>query len=126
MVTTHMPTNLTSSAPHLKSPADFAGPLKDWGHQPDPIAGNSKSDGVLLWKGPGGQPEVGLWQCTPGTWPLSIPRDELCHFVSGRATYTHESGEVIEVVPGTVVLFKAGWTGICTVHETMRNVYMLS
>ena len=69
---------------------------------PNPIAGNSKNDGVLLHKGPDGQPEVGLWQCTPGTWPLSIPRDELCYFVSGRATYTHESGETIEIVPGTV------------------------
>ena len=26
----------------------------------------------------------------------------------------------------TVVLFPAGWKGICTVHDTMRNVYMLS
>ena len=72
-----MPTNLTSSAPHLESPATYAGPLKDWGHQPNPIAGNSKSDGVLLFKGPNNQPECGLWQVTPGTWPLSIPRDEV-------------------------------------------------
>jgi uncharacterized cupin superfamily protein len=49
----------------------------------------------------------------------------LCHFVSGRAIYTHEGGEVIEVKAGTVVLFPGGWKGICTVHETMRNVYML-
>ena len=121
-----MPSNLASSAPHLEGPAAYAGPLKDWGHQPDPLSGNSKSDGVLLWKGANGQPEAGLWQCTPGSWPLAIPRDELCHFVSGRATYTHESGEVIEVRPGTLVLFPAGWKGVCTVHQTMRNVYMLS
>jgi uncharacterized protein len=121
-----MPTNFTSTAPHLEAPATFAGPLKDWGYQANAIAGNSKSDGVLLHKGVNGQPEVGLWQCTPGTWPLEIPRDELCHFVSGSATYTHDSGDVIEVVAGTVVLFPAAWRGICTVHETMRNVYMLS
>jgi uncharacterized protein len=120
-----MPTNLASSAPHLEAPAGYTGPLKDWGHVSDPIAGNSKSDGVLLHKGPDNSPEVGLWQVTPGTWPLSIPRDELCHFVSGRATYTHEGGEVIEVSAGTVVLFPGGWKGTCTVHETMRNVYML-
>ena len=121
-----MTTNLASSAPHLENPAAYAGPLKDWGHQANPIAGNSKSDGILLYKGPNNQPEVGLWQCTPGTWPLEIPRDELCHFVSGRATYTHESGETIEIVPGTVVHFRAGWKGMCQVHETMRNVYMLA
>ena len=120
-----MPTLISSSAPHIENPAAFAGSLKDWGHQPDPIAGNSKSDGILLHKGPDGRPECGLWQCTPGTWPLAIPRDELCHFVSGRATYVHESGEVIEITANTTILFPAGWTGICTVHETMRNVYML-
>jgi uncharacterized protein len=120
-----MPTNLNSSAPHIERPATY-GPLKDWAHQPNPIAGNSKSDGVLLHKGPNNQPECGLWQVTTGTWPLEIPRDELCHFVSGRATYTHESGEVIEITPGTLVHFKAGWKGVCVVHETLRNVYMLA
>jgi uncharacterized protein len=121
-----MPTKFDSSAPHLEAPATYAGPLKDWGHQANAIAGNSKSDGVLLHKGVNGRPEVGLWQCSPGTWPLDIPHDELCHFVSGRATYTHESGDVIEVCAGSVVLFPAAWKGICCVHETMRNVYMLS
>ena len=120
-----MAAKFESTAPHLESPATYAGPLKDWGFQPNPIAGNSKSDGVLLYKGPNGEPEAGLWQCSPGCWPLTIPRDEMCHFVSGRATYTHVGGEVIDVEPGTLVLFKAGWTGTCTVHETMRNVYML-
>ena len=121
-----MSKGLASSAPHIADPANLAGPLKDWGHQPDPIGGHSKSDGVLLHKGPDGKPEAGLWQCTPGTWLLSIPRDELCYFVSGCATYTHQSGEKIEIVPATAVLFPAGWSGICVVHETMRNVYMLS
>lgn len=120
-----MPTCFESSAPHIEAPAHYPGPLKDWGHQANPIDGNSKSDGVLLHKGPDNQSEIGLWQCTPGTWPLTIPRDELCHFVSGSATYIHESGEEIDVNAGTVVLFPAGWTGICKVHTTMRNVYML-
>jgi uncharacterized protein len=120
-----MPTNLSSSVPHLEGPANYAGPLKDWGHQPNPISGNSKSDGILLHKGPNNEPEVGLWQVTPGSWPLAIPRDELCHFVSGRATYKHASGDVIDVKAGTVVLFPGGWSGVCTVHETLRNVYML-
>jgi uncharacterized protein len=121
-----MPTNLASSAPHLENPAGYSGPLKDWGHQPNPIEGNSKNDGVLLHKGPSGQPEVGFWQCTPGTWPLTIPRDEFCYFVKGRASYRHESGETIEIKAGTAILFLAGWSGVSTVHETIRNVYMLS
>lgn len=112
-------TNLGSTAPHIHGAATHDD-LADWGTQP---GGQSLSSGRVLARG---QPEVGLWVCTPGTWPLAIPRDELCHFIAGRATYTRDSGEVIEVTPGTVVHFPAGWTGTCTVHATIRNTYMLS
>lgn len=100
--------------------------LIDWGAQPDAIAGTSHSSGRLVFKGPGNRPECGIWVCTPGSWRLAIPRDELCHFVAGRATYRHDDGDVIEVEPGTAVLFPAGWTGRCDVHETIRNIYILT
>jgi uncharacterized cupin superfamily protein len=115
---------LKSSAPHIYNAVSF-NDLADWGEQANSTAGPSKSSGRLLFKGPNNEPETGVWVCTPGTWPLSIPRDEFCHFIAGRATYTRDTGEVIEVKPGTCVHFNAGWTGTCTVHETMRNVYML-
>ena len=116
---------MTSSAPHLHQ-ASTRTDLVDWGAQPDALAGASHSTGKLVHKGPNNQPESGIWVCTPGRWRLAIPRDELCHFVTGRATYRSDVGEVIEVSTGTVVMFPAGWTGECTVHETMRNVYMLA
>ena len=124
-----MSTNLNSSAPHISGALTY-NDLADWGEQPDCIEGPSRSSGRLLYKRPdvsvgGNSPETGLWVVTPGKWPLSIPRDEFCHFIAGRATYVRDTGEVIEVTPGTCVHFTAGWTGICTVHETLRNVYML-
>lgn len=100
--------------------------LVDWGVQSDAVEGVSHSSGRLLFKGPNNSPETGLWVCTPGRWRLSIPRDELCHFVSGRATYREDNGEVIEVHANTLVLFPAGWTGECHVQETIRNLYMLA
>ena len=45
--------------------------------------------------------------------------------MAGRATYTSDEGEVIEVSAGTVVMFPKGWSGECAVHEEMRNVYAL-
>jgi uncharacterized cupin superfamily protein len=114
-----------SSAPHLAD-ASTRTDVVSWGAQPDALAGNSQSSGRVLYKGPGGQPECGLWICTPGRWRLAIPRDELCYFVAGRADYLRDNGERVTVGPRTLVLFPAGWTGECTVHETMRNTYMLS
>ncbi len=116
--------NKASSAPHV-SPATTVAELTDWGAQPDMLQGQSHSSGVLLWKNEEGTSESGLWVCTPGTWRLSLPGDELCHFLDGRATYTSDDGETIDVSAGTVVHFKQGWTGQCEVHETLRNVYML-
>lgn len=100
--------------------------LVDWGPQPHALAGNSHSTGRLLHKGPDNRPESGVWVVTPGTWRLAIPRDEFCHFVSGRASYTRDDGETTLVFAGTCVHFSAGWTGVCTVHEVLRNVYLLS
>jgi uncharacterized protein len=114
-----------SSAPHLYQ-ASTRSDLIDWGVQPNALEGTSHSSGRLVHKGPDNRPECGIWVCTPGRWRLTIPRDELCHFVAGRASYRSDAGETVEVTAGTVVLFPAGWTGECTVHETMRNIYMLA
>lgn len=118
-------TELSSSAPHIHGATSFDD-LVDWGAQPDAIGGQSHSTGRLLYKGPGNSPETGIWVCTPGRWRLSVPRDEFCHFVAGRATYRSDSGEVIEVTPGTCVLFPAGWQGEAEIQETIRNIYMLA
>jgi hypothetical protein len=114
-----------SSAPQIAGASTLVEGLADWGTQPDALEGTSHSSGKLLWKGEGGRPEAGLWVCTPGRWRLSLPADELCHFVAGRATYRSDDGEVIEITAGTVVHFRRGWTGECKVDETLRNLYML-
>ena len=42
-----------------------------------------------------------------------------------RAAGDLTGATVIEVGPGTVVMFPKGWSGQCAVHEEMRNVYAL-
>jgi len=118
--------DLSSSAPHIHG-AGVYDDLVDWGAQPDMVEGQSHSTGRLLFKGPNNSPETGIWVCTPGRWRLSLPRDEFCHFVSGRATYRRDgTDEAIEVSPGTCVLFQAGWEGEADITETIRNIYILS
>jgi len=115
---------LDSSAPHLCPATTYTEGRDDWGPQAEMLEGASQSSGKLLWKDGKGA-ECGVWDCTPGRWRLALPADELCHFVSGNATYTSDEGEVIKVNAGTVVHFKQGWQGECHVHDTIRNVYML-
>jgi len=115
-----------------------AGAMTDWGPiaplpegaRGSPAGGGaapaaSRTRGVLLHKGPGGVPEAGIWECTPGEWECRVTRDEFCHFLSGRCVYTHESGERTEIAGGDAAFFPAGWNGRCSVIETVRKVYMI-
>lgn len=113
-----------STAPHLYDPQATTD-LKDWGPIGSMIEGQSVTSGVLLHKGADGRSETGIWMCTPGYWRCHVTRDEFCHFLLGRCTYTHESGEVIEIRPNTAAFFPEGWKGTCRVHETVRKLYMI-
>jgi uncharacterized cupin superfamily protein len=112
------------NTPYLKNPLSQTD-LVDWGVIPTMIEGESRTSGKLLHKGPEGQSECGIWRCTPGKWFCHVTRDEFCHFLAGRCTYVHESGEVIEVTPDTAAFFPQDWKGVCTVHETVTKVYMI-
>jgi uncharacterized cupin superfamily protein len=87
--------------------------------------GESRVYGVLLDRRPDMRSETGMWCCTPGVWDCHVTSDEFCHFLAGRCTYVHESGDVIEVTPDTAAFFPKDWKGVCTVHETIRKVYMI-
>jgi len=110
--------------PVLRNPKTIA-PLKEWGAIATMIEGISKTAGVLLSRDPDGRAESGVWTCTPGTWRCEVTSDEFCHFLSGSCSYVHDNGEVVEILPDTVAFFPGGWSGRCTVRETVRKVYMI-
>ena len=68
--------------------------LVDWGVIPTMIEGESRTSGKLLYKGPGGSPESGIWVCTPGYWNCHVTADEFCHFLAGRCTFTPEAASM--------------------------------
>ena len=112
------------ATPVLRDPLN-AEPTEDWGIIPTMIEGESHTSGSILSIGPNGEAESGFWICTPGYWDCHVTSDEFCHFLAGRATYTHESGEVIEILPDTAAFFPKDWKGTCRVHETIRKVYLI-
>lgn len=109
--------------PVLQNPATVEA-VTDFGVVPTMIEGESHTSGVILHMDPDGEAESGVWVCTPGYWNCHVTSDEFCHFIAGRCTYTHESGDVIEIVPDTAAFFPKDWKGTCRVHETIRKVYL--
>jgi len=99
--------------------------LNDWGPVAAPIQGASRTSGAILFRDPGGIPESGLWECTPGTWACDVARAEFCYFVAGRCVYVAKDGETAPIEAGDAAWFPAGWTGSCEVLETVRKVYVV-
>ena len=69
---------------------------------------------------------VGVWECTPGGWPIVDRRDtEVASIVNGRGTITDADGTEHVLVPGAVVTLPKGWSGRWDISETLRKVYVI-
>ncbi len=69
---------------------------------------------------------VGVWSCTPGSWPIeNRPDTEAVVVVSGRARIEDADGQSREVGPGDVVVLPRGWSGRWEILETLQKVYVL-
>ena len=116
-----MPAHILENAGEL----DLAG-FADWGDVAKPIgAPVSHESGLILFQNDDKSSEMGLWQCTPGSWRCEVEKDEFFYVLAGRAVYTEDDGTVTEIAAGMACAFPAGWKGVCRVVETIRKVYMV-
>ncbi|MEQ8262294.1 cupin domain-containing protein [Pseudohaliea sp.] len=100
--------------------------MTDWGDVAVPIGEPvSHECGVLLFRREDRSSEMGLWECTPGTWRCDVEKDEFCYFLSGEAVYRPDDGSEFVVREGIAAAFPAGWKGTCEVKQTVRKVYMV-
>jgi uncharacterized cupin superfamily protein len=102
-------------------PATFT----DFGEVPTPLGEPvSRESGLILFQNDDKSSEMGLWQCTPGSWRCEVKNDEFFYVLAGRAIYNADDGTVTEIGAGMTCAFPAGWKGDCKVVETIRKVYM--
>ena len=73
-----------------------------------------------------GSIKVGVWECTPGGWPVVNRADtEVCTIISGTGVITDAGGARRELGPGSVVTLPKGWSGRWDITQTLRKVYVL-
>jgi uncharacterized protein len=113
------------AVPTIHSPNANALPLPP--HAPKPTSLDGQTESALsIWKSVDGVAETGVWECTVGTFTASRDGyDEVAVILSGTATVTSETGDVVNLGPGSTLVTPAGWKGTWTVHETIRKVYFL-
>jgi uncharacterized protein len=72
-----------------------------------------------------GPVQVGIWECTPGGWPIeNRPNTEIVHVLRGAARITDRDGSVRELSVGSVVVLPVGWSGRWDITETIRKLYV--
>lgn len=69
--------------------------------------------------------EVGVWECTVGTWRRQVVDPEFCNFIAGRARFVPDVGEPIAFGAGDSVYFPANSAGTWIVEETLRKTYAI-
>ena len=69
---------------------------------------------------------VGIWECTPGGWPVvDRPDTEVATILSGEGIITDADGNQNPITRGAVVTLPKGWSGRWDITQTARKVYVI-
>lgn len=101
------------------------GALEPWGPRSGSDAGDPETSGIVFFDGHG--VSVGVWECTPGGWPiLDRPDTETMLLLAGAATITPADGDPVDLVEGDVFVLPKGWSGRWDITETVRKLYVIA
>lgn len=97
--------------------------LDENGPRSDAIHGSPLTAGRKLFNV--GPTEVGVWICTPGSFPVSNRQETECfHVLEGVFFLTNADGSAQRCGPGDTVILPKGWSGYWDVIETVKKVWV--
>ena len=107
----------------MTSPAPL---LEDWG-----VVGLPLSEPACALRGTkmvlplDDQPEMGIWECTPGHYRRQVRSAESMVILSGAAIFTPDGGAPVALNAGDVYFFPADTGGVWEIQATTRKVYTM-
>lgn len=95
--------------------------------KPTSLTGNQQEAATELWSSADGLTEIGVWECTPGTFTADRSKSaEFCHILSGSATLTNADGSGERTVKaGDLLVLPLGWKGVWTINAHLRKTYVI-
>lgn len=69
---------------------------------------------------------VGMFRAQPSRFRYDYLGDECVHVLEGHVTVTADSGESVDLLPGTMTVFRKGTRTIWHVRETVREFFVLT
>ncbi|HSN06196.1 MAG TPA: cupin domain-containing protein [Candidatus Angelobacter sp.] len=103
----------------------LGGELEPTGPRAGADSGDPRTSTLVLFEGHG--VSVGVWECTPGGWPIVDRSDtETMMLLRGAVTITPLGGEPVDLVEGDVFVLPRGWSGRWDVTETVRKLFVVA
>lgn len=99
----------------------------DFADKPTTLSPGQQEAATELWSSADGLTEIGVWECTPGTFTADRSKSaEFCHILSGSATLVNADGSAPKTVAaGDLLVLPLGWKGIWEIHEHLRKTYVI-
>ncbi len=111
----------------LPLPSHCAAPLlEDWGTVGLPLSEPACTlRGVKMVLPLEHQPEVGIWECSPGHYRRQVRSAETMVMLSGEAVFTPDGGAPVLLKAGDVYFFPADTNGVWEIQTPLRKVYTM-
>jgi uncharacterized protein len=103
----------------------LGGELEPTGPRQGFDSGDPQTSTIVFFEGHG--VSVGVWECTPGGWPIvDRPDTETMLLLRGAVTITPLGGEPVDLEEGDVFVLPRGWSGRWDVTETVRKLFVVA
>jgi uncharacterized cupin superfamily protein len=100
-------------------------PAVEEGQPANPISGDPKTRLQNYFTDPSGQFFSGIWESSPGKWPVRYIESEFCAILEGKCILTDEKGKAETFQKGDSFVIPGGFAGTWETVETVRKLYAI-
>lgn len=69
--------------------------------------------------------DMGIFECSPGSYRRGVKQAEMMHFLSGTGSFTADGEAPQHFKPGDTLFFEANTEGTWVMDTTMRKLYVI-
>ena len=87
------------------------------------LSGDPEQSVRNVYTDPSGAFSAGIWESTPGKWPVAYTEEEFCLLLTGTVVLTDEQGQAETFLAGDAFIIRAGFRGSWETVEFVRKYY---
>ena len=100
-------------------------PPAEAGKPDNAISGNPETRLQNYFTDPTGQFFSGIWESSPGKWPVRYSESEFCAILEGKCILTDEKGRAETFAKGDSFVIPGGFTGTWETVDAVKKLYAI-